>query len=392
MPAEALRIDRGRGDDDLEVGPGGQQPLQVAQDEVDIQAALVSLIDDEGVVAQQLPVLLHLGQEDSVRHHLDEGVVAGLIGEPHLVADRRTDLGAELVGDPLRHGARRDPPGLGMPDLAGDATAEFQADLRQLCGLPRAGLARDDDHLVVADGRGDLVLPLADRQLRRVGNRGHRVPPCLHPGGGRLQLGDDLAERRVARGLVAQRGGTVQAPAQPAPVVLHQPGQACSQLSQRRCQGCGLHSGARETRTQDGYGIPRWLTLFRPTSFHAWALALGVAESALRWPQQRRAGPMIGRRGYRLPLWILTMAAVVAGTVRLIPARGSVGRAVHLPSQGAPPVISAPPRVALVPAAVPGSAPARAMISEPCGCGPGGVMVTAASVACAPWVLLMMVT
>jgi hypothetical protein len=45
--AEALRVDRGRGDDDLEVGPAGQQPLQVAEDEVDVQAALVRLVDDQ---------------------------------------------------------------------------------------------------------------------------------------------------------------------------------------------------------------------------------------------------------------------------------------------------------------------------------------------------------
>src|SRR5262249_14433919 len=196
---------------------------------------------------------------------------AGLIGEPDLVADRGTDLGAELFGDPLRHRARRDPAGLGMADLAGDAAAKLQTDLRQLRGLPRAGFARDDDHLVVADGRGELVLPLADRQLRRVGNRGHRAPSRLDPGGGRLQLGDDPAERLVARGRVAQRGGTVQALAQPAPIARHQPGQACSQLGKRRCQSRGLHSGAREIRTQDGYGVPGWLTLFRPTSFHAWA-------------------------------------------------------------------------------------------------------------------------
>ena len=51
MLGEALRVDRGRGDDDLEVGAGGQQPLEVAEDEVDVQAALVGLVDDQGVVA-----------------------------------------------------------------------------------------------------------------------------------------------------------------------------------------------------------------------------------------------------------------------------------------------------------------------------------------------------
>ena len=228
MLAEPFRVDGGRGDDDLEVGPRGQQLLQVAEDEVDVQAALVSLVNDEGVVAQQLPVLLHLGQQDPVGHHLDEGVVAGPIGESHLVADRRTDLGAEFLGDPLRHGARRDPPGLGMPDLAGDATAKLKADLRQLRCLPRTGLASDDDHLVIANDLGDCVLALADRQLRRVGNRRHRAPSFLNPGGSRLELDDDLAECLIAPSSVAQRGGTLQAAAQPALIARHQTGQACS--------------------------------------------------------------------------------------------------------------------------------------------------------------------
>ena len=78
------------------------------------------------------------------------------------------------------------------------------------------------------------------------------------------------------------------------------------------------------------------------------------------------------------------MAAVVARTVRLIPARGSAGRALHLPSQGLSLVIAAPPSVALAPVASPGSALARVMISASCKPGPGGTTVTAASAAPAP--------
>jgi hypothetical protein len=63
-------------------------------------------------------------------------VVAGLVGEPHLVADGRPDLGAEFLGDPLGDGPGRDPPGLSVADLAGDAAAKLEADLGQLGGLP----------------------------------------------------------------------------------------------------------------------------------------------------------------------------------------------------------------------------------------------------------------
>src|SRR4249920_1621549 len=98
------------------------------------------------------------------------------------------------------------------------------------------------------------------------------------------------------------------------------------------------------------------------------------------------------RRRVSAPLWILTMAAVVALTVRLIPARGSAGRALHFPSQGVSPVIAAPPSVALAPVVSPGSLLARVMISAPCNPGPGGTIVTAASADPVPCVLLMIVT
>ena len=49
--AIARRVDGGRGDDDLEVGPPRQQLREVAEDEVDVEAPLVGLVDDDRVVA-----------------------------------------------------------------------------------------------------------------------------------------------------------------------------------------------------------------------------------------------------------------------------------------------------------------------------------------------------
>jgi hypothetical protein len=50
---EALRLDGRRCDDHLEVGPARQQLTQVAEQEVDVEAALVGLVEDEGVIAEQ---------------------------------------------------------------------------------------------------------------------------------------------------------------------------------------------------------------------------------------------------------------------------------------------------------------------------------------------------
>lgn len=53
MAGEALGVDGGRGDDDFQVGTARQQLLEIAQQEVDVQAAFVRLVDDDGVVAAQ---------------------------------------------------------------------------------------------------------------------------------------------------------------------------------------------------------------------------------------------------------------------------------------------------------------------------------------------------
>ncbi len=174
VAGEAVGVDGGRGDHELEVGPAWQQSLEVAEEEVDVEAALVRLVDDDRVVAAQLSVALELGQQDAVGHHLDPGLRTGAVGEPHLVADLVTQRRTRLLGEAFGDRTGRDPAGLGVPDQAAAPTtcaaAQLEADLGQLGGLPGAGLAGDDDDLVVADGRRDLVVPLADRQLGREGD------------------------------------------------------------------------------------------------------------------------------------------------------------------------------------------------------------------------------
>jgi hypothetical protein len=58
MLREALGIERGRGDDHLEIRPLRQQLAQVAEQEIDVEAALVRLVDDQRVVGRQQRVAL----------------------------------------------------------------------------------------------------------------------------------------------------------------------------------------------------------------------------------------------------------------------------------------------------------------------------------------------
>ncbi len=179
VAAEALRVDGRGADDDLQLRPSGREALQVAQQEVDVEAALVRLVDDDGVVLGQRPVALRLGQQDAVGHDLDVGVRAGAVGETHLEADGIAEGGLQLIGEASGDRAGGDPARLREADPSSRAASCLQADLRKLGGLAGTGLAAHDDHWMPGQGAHDHVALADDGQLGGVGDRdiggsGHR--------------------------------------------------------------------------------------------------------------------------------------------------------------------------------------------------------------------------
>jgi hypothetical protein len=137
---EALGVDGGAGDDHLEVGALRQQLLQVAEDEVDVEAALVGLVDDQRVVAasfrsrwislSRMPSVITL--TGSSRH---------LVGEAHRVADGRRRASSRARRRPARRRARGDCGGAACGrSCPSHAEAGLEAQLRQLRALARPGL------------------------------------------------------------------------------------------------------------------------------------------------------------------------------------------------------------------------------------------------------------
>ena len=164
---EAIGLQRGRADDDAQVGPPREQALHVAEEEVDVEAALVGLVEDDRVVGAEQRVALDLGQEDAVRHELDVRGRRGAIGEADLVADLAPQLDLQLPGDARGDAGGGDAARLGDADVRREAAAHGEADLGELRGLAGAGLARDDDHRVRVDRRGDVAHARRDRAARR---------------------------------------------------------------------------------------------------------------------------------------------------------------------------------------------------------------------------------
>ena len=127
---EASGVDRRRRDDHLQVRAPRQQLVQVAEQEVDVEAALVGLVDDDRVVAPQVAVALQGREQDPIGHHADPGVLADAVVEAHREADDVTDHRAQLLGDALGDGSRGDPARLGVADQTMDAAPEIEAQLR----------------------------------------------------------------------------------------------------------------------------------------------------------------------------------------------------------------------------------------------------------------------
>ncbi len=218
MLGEAFGVDGGRGDDQLQVRPLAQQLLQVAQQEIDVEAAFVRLVDDDRVVVRQPAVTGDLRQQNAVGHELDAAVFADLVIEAHLVADQLAQFTLQFLCHAAGHRTCGNPSRLGAADHAGLATAGGQAQFRQLGGLARAGFTGDHHHLMFADQPDDGVGFTRNRQLRVQSN-------------GRLLLRPHLpALHRRLQGLLEGGGqcrilwlglATREHPQQTAPVAAH---------------------------------------------------------------------------------------------------------------------------------------------------------------------------
>ena len=186
---EAFGVDRRRRDDQLQVRSLGQQLGQVPEDEVDVEPALVRLVDDDRVVGAELAIPLQLVEQDPVGHDLDDRPLRHGVGEADRVADEVAHAAVQLLGDPFGHGPGGDPTGLGVADQAVGTPSRLDAQLGQLGALARSRLTGDHDDLMVTDGRHDLVGAVGDGQLGRPRRRrdGRRAVPCgppSCPGGG----------------------------------------------------------------------------------------------------------------------------------------------------------------------------------------------------------------
>ncbi len=103
--------------------------MQIAEQEVDVQAALVGLVDNDDVVGQQVRVMSEFGKQDAIGHDLDRCLVVGLVVEANRVTNGAADLLVEFLGDAGGDRTGSDATGLGVANHATFAQASVETDL-----------------------------------------------------------------------------------------------------------------------------------------------------------------------------------------------------------------------------------------------------------------------
>jgi hypothetical protein len=89
----------------------------------------------------------------------------------------RRDRHAQFFGDTCGDASGGDPSRLGVGDGASDAAPGLEAHLRKLRTLARTGVAAEDKHAMLAEGRDDLLPPLGDGEFLGIARRRHRGRP-----------------------------------------------------------------------------------------------------------------------------------------------------------------------------------------------------------------------
>ena len=125
MRGQSLHVDRRTCENHLEVRTARKQSLDVTKQEVDVEASLVGLVDDDGVVRVEPRIGARLGEQNAVGHHFEKRVAACLVVEAHLDTNDAADAHAEFIGDATRDTARSEAPRLRVSNATDDPPTEF---------------------------------------------------------------------------------------------------------------------------------------------------------------------------------------------------------------------------------------------------------------------------
>ena len=125
MLRKLLWVNRRRRDDDFQIGSPDNQTLHITEQKINIQGTLMRLVDNQRVVLPERRIAVCLGEQDTVRHHLDEGRVIGAVVETNFVGHRMATGLLQFLGKPGCQAARGDPSRLGTTNHAVHAAPQL---------------------------------------------------------------------------------------------------------------------------------------------------------------------------------------------------------------------------------------------------------------------------
>ena len=140
FPAQRIRVDGGRHQENSQVGP--QHLLRLArkrEGHIGGQAPLVELVENDHGNAIQPRIVHEPAHEDAFREHLDTGKSRYLLLEPHPVPDRPADRLSQHVSHPLGDLPGGHPPWLQHQHFPFDPFQDGQREQRGLAGARRRG-------------------------------------------------------------------------------------------------------------------------------------------------------------------------------------------------------------------------------------------------------------
>ena len=123
---------RGR-DDQFQVGAFRKKEFEVAQQKIDIQRALMNLIENHAVVLVKHGVVTRLRKQNAVCHELDNRPVYRPVVKTDFVSDLISELRTKLPRDTAGKRGRRDTARLCTADPARPSASGRKRNFRKLC-------------------------------------------------------------------------------------------------------------------------------------------------------------------------------------------------------------------------------------------------------------------
>ena len=172
-------IQRSGADDQPQILPPVQQKFQVAQQKVDVEAAFMGFIQNQGMILAQVRIMLRFCQQNAVRHELQARVRPGFFLKAHLVAHQAAQFAIQFFRHTAGNGSRGQPSGLGAPYRAPHLPGKLHGHFGKLGGLAGPGFTHHHNDLMLPHRRQNVV-PAAGNGEVRISDvhDGGRKKPC----------------------------------------------------------------------------------------------------------------------------------------------------------------------------------------------------------------------